>query len=269
MRRRMKRTALRGTAAGILALLTAACAPAPHVSQFRIEEPVVTGDPKYDELFARAGSLRTRVEAELANGAGRRRLLDALSLEKNATVEAVLEGARGRCEKLKSEGSRLLVVLVPAPKLIVRKGEAENPDATEFAAAVEDAIRKSIQRGDALDALAREIGTLESEFEPAADGVKGTFVDEVQRDRVALEVDEARRGLERLRLRTAAASGATFRFAVLLAGAVDGGAAAELLAMEASPTKRPPKWKLGTGAPMLGKPAAPAKPAKPKQDFDP
>jgi len=265
----MNRSVLGGMAAGMLTVLTAACVPAPHVSQFRIEEPVVTGDAKYDELFVRAGALRTRVEAELANGAGRRRLLDALSLEKNAPVEAVLEGAKGRCEKLKSEGSRLLVVLVPDPKLIVRKGAAENPDAAEFAAAVEDAIRKSIQRGDALDALAREVGALESEFEPVAANVNGTFVEEGVRDRVALEVDEARRGLERLRLRTTAASGATFRFAVMLAGAVDGGAAAELLAIEASPAKRPPKWKLGTGAPMLGKPAAPAKPAKPKQDFDP
>jgi len=99
--------------------------------------------------------------------------------------------------------------------------------------------------------------------------VRGAFVDEVTRDRVSLEVDEARRGLERLRLRTAAASGATFRFAVMLAGAVDGGAAAELLAIEASPAKRPPKWKMGTGGPPLGKPVAPVKPAKPKQDFDP
>jgi hypothetical protein len=260
---------LRRAAAGALAVLVSACAPAPRVSQFRIEEPVVTGDTKFDELFARAGALRTRVEAELANGAGRRRLLDALSLGKEASDDAVLDGAKGRCERLKSEGSRLLVLLVPEPKLIVRKGESENPDAAEFAASVEDAIRKSIQRGDALDAIAREIGALEADFDPASATVSGTFVDEVTRDRVSLEVDEARRGLERLRLRTAAASGATFRFAVMLAGAVDGGAAAELLAIEASPAKRPPKWKMGTGGPPLGKPVAPVKPAKPKQDFDP
>ncbi len=241
--------------------------PEARVSRFAASEPVQTGNARYDEAFANAASLRTRVEAASSGAKIRRRLTDTLGLPASSSPDALVQGARERIEQLRKDGTRVFAVLVPEPKLVVRKGEGDGTAAKDFAVAIEDALESSLERRNELDGLASEVASAESTLSTLREQLQTSFPDDAQRAQIALELDEAARTLELARLRASTESGRSVVFAIQLAAAVDSGAAQELASIEEKPAAKPKFWGLGKLGKGTG--AKPAKPAKPKQDFDP
>ncbi|NUP07027.1 MAG: hypothetical protein HOW73_13315 [Polyangiaceae bacterium] len=226
-------------------------------------EEYKSGQEKYDTFFASVTELRGKTNDAKGESDLRKQVAEAVGLPASAKLEDTLDAAKTRSNELKKDGGRFFVVVAPEPKLIVKKGVEENKDATAFAKTIEDAIKQGIQRGDELDGLAREAANLEETLSSLEKELDASFADTSTKDQVKLELDAARELLENSRLRAGSESGQALRFVVLLASAVDSGAAAELLAMEAGgSTKKPAK-------PIpRGKPGKPVKP-RPKNDFDP
>jgi hypothetical protein len=235
-------------------------------SRLKNGESYTSGQEKYDAFFASVSDVRGRAEKAEAEAELRKKVAEAVGLPASAKLEDTIDAAKTKSNELKKDGGRFFVVVAAEPKLIVKKGTEENKEAATFAQTIEDAIKEGIKRGDELDALAREAAGLEEtlvglekEFETT------TFSDDTTKDQVKLELDASKELLEKARLRAGSESGQALRFVVLLASAVDSGAAAELLAMEAGMTKEKPKPKPFRGG---GRPGKPVKP-KPKNDFDP
>jgi hypothetical protein len=223
-----------------------------------------SGQERYDTFFASVAELRARTENLEGERPLRAKVAVAVGLTDSAKLTEVIEAAKARSADLKKDGGRFYVVVATEPKLIMKKGAEENKDAAEFASAVESAIKAGIQRSNELEAIAREAAELEVNVTGLEGDAETTFTDASVRDQVKVELTASKEILERAKLKAGTESGQALRFVVLLASAVDSGAA-ELLAMEASQSKEKepakPKWK--------GKPGKPAGKPKPKQDFDP
>ena len=223
-----------------------------------------SGQERYDTFFASVAELRSRTENLEGERPLRAKVATAVGLTDSAKLSETIEAAKARSADLKKDGGRFYVVVATEPKLIVKKGSEENKEATEFAKAVESAIKAGIQRSNELEAIAKEAADLEANVATLEGEVDTTFTEAAARDQVKVELAASKEILERAKLKAGTESGQALRFVVLLASAVDSGAA-ELLAMEASQTKQKdppkPKWK--------GKPGKPAGKPKPKQDFDP
>jgi hypothetical protein len=252
--------------------LLGGCFPAERpTSRFAASEQVQTGDARYDEAFARASTLRSRVDASLSAPKLRRRLSDTLDLGASATPDALLAAVKERGEKARKGGARIFVVVAPNPKAVVRQGETEDASASELATAVEDAIRSSLERSAELEGLASEVASAERDLPTLRDELARAFPDASQRKQIDFELEEASRALEVARLRATTEAGRSVRFAIDLVAALDAGTDAELASLVSGDKAcaKPKSWlgKLGKGG-AAGK-GGPAKPAKPKQDFDP
>jgi hypothetical protein len=234
-----------------------------------------SGQERYDTFFGSVAEVRSRTENLDGERPLRLKVASAIGLPESAKLDETIEGAKARSTELKKDGGRFYVVVATEPKLILKKGSEENKEAAEFATAVEGAIKGGIQRSNELEGLAKEAAELERTLPDLSRDLDSTFEDPTTRDQVRIELDAAKEILQTAKLKAGTESGQALRFVVLLASAVDSGAA-ELLAMEASQKKEiekakpPPKWR-GKPPANYGKPAAGAKPpkAKPKQDFDP
>jgi len=252
-------------ALAVIALVVshAACLP-PQKSQLLEGQKYTSGQEKYDTFFASVAEIRARTENLEGERPLRSKVALAVGLTDSAKLTETIEAAKERSNELKKDGGRFYVVVATEPKLILKKGSEENKNATEFASAVEGAIKAGIQRSNELETIAKEAADLEQALPGLEQDVETSFPDAAQRDQVKVELDASKEILELAKLRAGTESGQALRFVVLLASAVDSGAA-ELLAMEASQKKKedPPKPK------WAGKPGKPAGKPKPKQDFDP
>lgn len=246
------------------ALALGACATAP-TSYLLKGEAYSSGQEKYDSFFGSVTDLQTRAKEAQGDDPLRKSVALAVGLPESAKLEEAIDGAKSRSFELKKDGSRFFVVVAREPKLIVKRGAEENKDAAAFAKTIEDAIKSGIERGDQLDGLAREAVALEQTLTGLEQDVETSFPDVAKRDQVKLELVAAKEMLENSRLRAGNESGRALRFVVLLASAVDSGAAAELLAMEAGASSKTPKTFKGKPGKGGGKPAKP----RPKNDFDP
>lgn len=256
-------------AATIVAALTLStgCLP-PQKSQLLEGQKYSSGQERYDSFFSSVAEIRARTENLEGERPLRSKVALAVGLTDSAKLTETIDAAKARSTELKKDGGRFYVVVATEPKLILKKGSEENKDATEFASAVEAAIKAGIQRSNELEVIAKEAADLESNIGVLEQDVENAFQDRAVRDQVKVELTASKEILERAKLKAGTESGQALRFVVLLASAVDSGAA-ELLAMEASQKKEKeppakPKWK--------GKPVSGGKPAgkpKPKQDFDP
>ncbi len=227
-----------------------------------------TGQERYDTFFSSVAELRARTENLEGERPLRAKVATAVGLPDSAKLQDTIDAAKAKSADLKKDGGRFYVVVATEPKLIMKKGAEESKEATEFAGAVEGAIKAGIQRSNELEAIAKEAAELESGVETLEKELEATFPDLSKRDEVKVELAASKEILERAKLKAGTESGQALRFVVLLASAVDSGAA-ELLAMEASQKKpEPPKprWRGKPGPVGAAKPAG--KP-KPKQDFDP
>lgn len=226
-----------------------------------------TGQERYDTFFSSVAELRARTENLEGERPLRSKVAAAVGLPDSAKLTETIDAAKAKSSDLKKDGGRFYVVVATEPKLILKKGAEENKDASEFATAVEGAIKAGIQRSNELETIAKEAAELEGGIPTLEQELESTFPDTTKRDEVRVELNASKEILERAKLKAGTESGQALRFVVLLASAVDSGAA-ELLAMEASQTKKeepkPPRWRGRPGA-AVGKPAKP----KPKQDFDP
>ncbi len=252
-----------GPALLALALGLGACVPT-QKSHLLQGESYQSGQERYDGFFSSVGQLRTRTDELDGAQPLRAKVAVAVGLPETAKLDETIEAARARSNELKKDGGRFYVVVATEPKLIVKKGSEENKNAAAFASAVEGAIKGGIQRSNEIEALAKEAAELAQGIPSLEQEVEATFTDGSTRDQVKLELGAAKEILEKAKLKAGTESGQALRFVVLLASAVDSGAA-ELLALETSAKKEEkpkPKWK---GKPGTGKPGKP----KPKQDFDP
>lgn len=249
-----------------IALPSAGCGLFGEQSSYLLKgEKYSTGQEKYDSFFTSVTELNGKIDQAQGEDPLRKKVAEAVGIPADSKLEDTIDAAKSRSIELKKDGGRFFVVVAAEPKLIVKKGAEENKEATAFAQTIEDAIKQGIKRGDELDALAREASNLEGTLATLEQEVDATFTDSSQRDQVKLELDASKEMLERSRLRAGNESGRALRFVVLLASAVDSGAAAELLAMEAGANTKPAKPKGKPGGKPGGKPAKP----KPKNDFDP
>lgn len=252
------------TLALVVALALTGCAGATGSSKLARGESYSSGQERYDSFFQSVSDLKFRAENARSDVDMRKKLAKAVGLPESAKRDEALEAARTRSDAMKKDGGKFFVVVAPQPKLIVK--DAKGSD--EFAKAIEELIKEGIAKSDEMDALAREASTLEEALAQLKSDVASTFSDASTRDQVEIELDASKTLLEGARLQADGESGRTLRFVVLLASAVDSGAAAELLAMEAgaaAKNPKPPKGKwTGKGGGGGGKPSG-----KKKNDFDP
>ncbi len=230
-------------------------------------EAYTSGQEKYDSFFASVKELHGKAEQAEGEAPIRKKVAVAVGLTEGAKLEDTIDAAKSKSNELKKDGGRFFVVVAPEPKLIVKKGADENKESAAFAQTIEDAIKQGIQKGDELDGLAREAASLEQTLSSLEKEVDETFKASNEKGQVKVELDAAKEMLERSRLRAGNESGRALRFVVLLASAVDSGAAAELLAMTAGASAKQPKTPKGRPIAKggVGKPVKP----KPKNDFDP
>lgn len=253
------------TGVAVLALLTSGCGlfgGASSQSHLLKGESYASGTEKYDTFFASVSDLKGRADSAEGEAPLRKSVAEAVGLPADTKLEDTIDAAKERATELKKGGGRFYVVVAAEPKLIL-KGADENKDATAFAKTIEDAIKQGIKKGDELDGLAREAAGLEGTLAELEKDLETSIADSSTRDQVKIELDASKGILEKSRLRAGSESGQALRFVVLLASAVDSGAAAELLAMEA-----------GGGKKKVVRPVRPSRPGKaakpkPRNDFDP
>lgn len=256
--------------AGLLTLATG-CLPTATSSHLANGEQVTTGAEQFDTFFASVGEVKKKADAAEGESELRKKVATALGLEERAKTNETLDAAKSRASDLKKDGSKLYVVLDPEAKLVIRAGAEEKAEAKQFVEAVGGAITEGLKRADELTAFAREVEALEASVPTLEGALEASFPEQAKRDEVKLELDAAKEILEKARLKGESESGRALRFSVMLAGAVDSGAAAELLAMQASKGSEKPPKKGGYkgGAKAGGGGGGKVVKAKPKQDFDP
>ena len=243
--------------AGLLTLATG-CLPTATSSHLANGEQVTTGAEQFDTFFASVGDVKKKADAAEGESELRKKVATALGLEERAKTNETLDAAKSRASDLKKDGSKLYVVLDPEAKLVIRAGAEEKAEAKQFVEAVGGAITEGLKRADELTAFAREVEALEASVPTLEGALEASFPEQAKRD-------------EKARLKGESESGRALRFSVMLAGAVDSGAAAELLAMQASKGSEKPPKKGGYkgGAKAGGGGGGKVVKAKPKQDFDP
>lgn len=259
---------LRATLALTFALAASGCAAGAPPSKLLLGQPVQSGEERYDSFFQSVSDIKFRSDDAKGEEPLRKKVASAVGLKESAKLDDTLEAAKTKSAELKKDGGKFFVVVAPKPKLIVKKGAEENKDAASFVQAIEEAIRLGIDRSEELQGISDNAAGLEEALPGLEEDLDKTFPDAGKREEMRVEMAAAKDMLERARLRAGYESGRSLRFVVLLASAVDAGAAAELLAMEASGVAKQPKpfkgkW-TGKGGGKAG-----GKPGKPKNDFDP
>ncbi len=251
----------------LTALATSGCVAAePGRSRIATGDTYASGEQKFDDFFTDVSNLRFRADEANGDKLLREKIAKSVGLKDGALRDETIAGARTRSEELKKNGGKFFVVVAAQPKLILKNGAEESKDAATFAKTIEDVIRDGIELSDNLDGMAKEALALEqraASLKEDAAQLQGDKRAEVER-----EIDGSIEVLQRSRLRAEGEAGRALRYVVLLASAVDSGAAAELLALQVDTTaKKPkvtPKW--------TGKAAGGGKgkgPVRKKPVFDP
>jgi len=241
-----------------------ATAPTSHLAN---GESYASGQEKYDSFFNSVAETKKKADDSEGEAPLRKKVASALGLEESAKTSETLDAAKSRSSDLKKGGSKFYVVLDPEAKLVVKAGPEDKDDTKAFVEAVGGAIKDGLASADELTAFARDVESLEAQLPTLDSDLATTFPEPSKQSEVKLELDAAKAILEKARLKAESESGRALRFSVMLAGAVDSGAAGELLAAAANKGNEKPKPK-GRGGVAKGGGKGGAKP-KPKQDFDP
>ncbi|MBL8740734.1 MAG: hypothetical protein JNK04_06565 [Myxococcales bacterium] len=259
----------RAAAGAMLALALGAstgCVGAAASSKLKLGEPVTSGEERYDSFFQSVTDVKLRADDAKGEDPMRKKVAVAAGLKESAKLDETLEAAKSKSAALKKDGGQFFVVVAPQPKLIVKKGAEENKDSAAFAQAIEEAIRQGIDKSEELQGIVQNAASLEEALPGLEEDVDKAFTDAAKRDQVKVELAAAKELLESAKHRAGYESGRSLRFVVLLASAVDSGAAAELLAISAGGAAKAPKpvfkGKWQGGGKGKGK-------GKPKNDFDP
>jgi hypothetical protein len=248
-----------------LGLATAGCLPTTPTSHVANGESFTTGQEKYDSFFASVAEAKKKADSSEGEQPLRKKVATALGLDENAKTTETLDAAKSRASDLKKDGAKFYVVLDTEAKLVVKAGGEDKADTKAFVEAVGDAMKEGVTSADELTAFAHDVEGLEAQLPSLEGDLATTFPEQHQQADVKLELDAAKQVLEKARLKAESESGRALRFSVMLAGAVDSGAAGELLAMAASKGNEKPKKAVRSGGKGGGKVVK----AKPKQDFDP
>lgn len=257
---------VRSFAGFTLAACFAGCMPQASSSHLVKGEAYVSGKEQYDTFFGSVAEIRTKTDSTEGETPLRKKVASALGLKDNARSSETLDAARVRSSELKKDGGKLYVVLDGEARLVMKAGSEDSAAAKEFVDVIGSTIKDGLARSDSLTSMAKEAEVLEAALPGLESDLLASFPDPTTFEQVKIELDASKQLLEVARLKAESESGRALRYAVLLAGAVDSGAAAELLAAQAKGnTDKKPKW-FGKGG--KGGAAKPPK-AKPKQDFDP
>jgi hypothetical protein len=244
---------------------SAGCVTSAATSELKLGKSVTSGEERYDSFFQSVTDVKTRADDAKGEDPMRKKVAVASGLKESAKLEETLEAAKTKSAALKKDGGQFFVVVAAKPKLIVKKGAEENKDSAAFAQAIEEAIRQGIDTSEELQGIVQNAASLEEALPGLEEDVDKAFTDVAKRDQVKVELAAAKELLEAAKHRAGYESGRSLRFVVLLASAVDSGAAAELLAISAGGAAKAPK------APFKGKwqGGGKGKGKKPKNDFDP
>jgi hypothetical protein len=248
--------------------LAPACVPSSGAkSRMASGDSYLSGEQKFDEFFTDVSNLRFRADETNGDKTLREKVSKSVGLEAGGSRDETIAKARARSEELKKGGGKFFVVLAPQPQLVLKNGAETNKDAASFAKTIEEVIREGIDLAENLDRLSKDAQDLEKRAADLKDSLS-SFEGE-KRAEVERELEGSVEVLQRSRLRAEGEAGRALRYVVLLASAVDSGAAAELLALQvdnaAKQPKAQPKWvgKAGAGG---GKPKGGG---KKKPVFDP
>lgn len=249
-----------------LASMSAGCVATTATSELKLGKSVNSGEERYDSFFQSVTDVKSRADDARGEDPMRKKVAVAAGLKESAKLDETLEAAKAKSAALKKDGGQFFVVVAAQPKLIVKKGAEENKDSAAFAQAVEEAIRQGIDKSEELQGIVQNAASLEEALPGLEEDVDKAFSDSGKRDQVKVELAAAKELLENAKYRAGYESGRSLRFVVLLASAVDSGAAAELLAISAGGAAKAPKpafkGKWQGGGKGKGK-------GKPKNDFDP
>ena len=239
----------------------------PGKSRIASGDTYSSGDQKFDDFFTDVSNIRYRSDEANGDKTLREKIAKSVGIDGDSPRDETIAKARAKSDDLKKNGGKFFVVVAPQPKLVLKNGAEENPNAAAFAKTVEDVIREGIETSENLDGLSKEAHELEKKIDGLKDSLS-SFEGE-KRVEVERELDGAAEVLQKARLRAEGEAGRALRFVVLLASAVDSGAAAELLAIQVDTTSKQPKPKWAGKA--VGGAGGKAKPAtvKKKPVFDP
>jgi hypothetical protein len=264
---RLVNRAITAAACALALSVGAGCVNSAATSELKLGKSVSSGEERYDSFFQSVTDVKTRADDAKGEDAMRRKVAVASGLKESAKLEETLEAAKSKSAALKKDGGQFFVVVAAQPKLIVKKGAEDAKDSAAFAQAIEEAIRAGIDKSEELQGIVQNASSLEEALPSLEEDVDKSFADTSKRDQVKVELAAARELLEQAKYRAGYESGRSLRFVVLLASAVDSGAAAELLAISAGGAAKAPKpvfkgkWQGGGKGSGKGK--------KPKNDFDP
>jgi hypothetical protein len=260
----------------VLGLSLAACGPA-KPARIQQGEAVSTGNAAYDKFFqqvldARADAARAEKEVEEAQA----ELAKALELDaKTATREEILERMSERSKKLRDKGVLLHLKLTPDAELVSIVKKPMDPWGEDMIKAVEASAKKWLTLIKRMDKLSRRAASLEkqrSDLVKRAPGELGPGSSDVVRELEASEGvldDVASQGREQ--------AGATSKFILALAAAVEtggaagkGGATSVAKAPGKSGGGKPQGKAQGSSSGPTSPASVPAKKPKPKSDdFEP
>ena len=263
----------RGVAMRLILVLVASVAlagcfgAAPGKSRIASGDTYSSGEHKFDDFFTDVSNLRYRSDEANGDKALREKIAKSLGIDDESARDETIAKARAKSDDLKKNGGKFFVVVAPQPKLILKNGAEENPNAAAFAKTIEEVIREGIETSENLDGLSKEAFELEKKIDGLKDNLS-TFEGE-KRAEVERELDGAGEVLQKARMRAEGEAGRALRYVVLLASAVDSGAAAELLAIQVDTTAKQPKPKWAGKA--VGGAGGKTKPVtvKKKPVFDP
>ena len=214
-----------------LAIASGACAtPVPRVAR---GEAVTTGNTTYDDFFQAVKQVRSEALAaandEDATHAG---LVKALGLEPKTARALAVDESGVRSKRFQEKGVLLHLEVAPEIRLLVIHGKiALGPDGDGLIKSMEEAAKGAYDMQKRFTAVAARAAELLKRRIDLRGQAPAAFRQDAQakRDEIIAELDAAKGVLDDALEKANASSGASARFVVELAQAVETGAADSLL----------------------------------------
>jgi hypothetical protein len=198
-----------------------------HVEQ---GELYATGDPSYDEFFAAVHSFHE--DANQAKGAtekGRAPIARALRISETSDAEAEIDAAKNGAKKLRDKSVLLHLQLTPETKLIsTRGGGSVDADSDALMKAIEESARTLLELSQRLGTSSDKASELGKKRESLLERARTELhaLPPVKREEIARELDASKRVLADDAETIALYAGASSKFVLDLARAVETGAPA-------------------------------------------
>ncbi|MFT3766721.1 MAG: hypothetical protein QM820_14585 [Minicystis sp.] len=213
-------------AAAIALTLAAGCAaPVPYVVR---GEALTTGNTTYDDFFVAVRQVRSEALAAATDeDAAHAGLVKALGLEATTRRALAVDESALRAKRLSEKGVLLHLELTPDAHLLTARGKVDiGPDGEALLRSMEEAARAGLEMRKRFAAVAARAAELEKRRVDLRAKAPADFRDgpQAKRDELVTELDAAQGVLADALEKANRAAGASARFAVELAQAVETGA---------------------------------------------